>query len=150
VTVVIDTGHNGETVPLLRSEGVSHIDLLILSHPHTDHAGGFAAILRAFSVADTWYAGDFHGRLQRTLASAGASESVAAGTAKTLGHLSLTVLHPEPNTQEVRGAESDVNNVPLSSKPYTTAIVIFFPGTVNSAAGRRCSIFTARICAPMS
>src|SRR5215471_16251777 len=47
-TVVFDTGHNGEIVRLLRAEGVSRIDLLVLSHPHADHTGGLANVLRTF------------------------------------------------------------------------------------------------------
>ncbi|HLI97273.1 MAG TPA: ComEC/Rec2 family competence protein, partial [Candidatus Baltobacteraceae bacterium] len=40
-------------VPFLRRAGVKHIDALILSHPHGDHAGGMAPILRdGFRVAE--------------------------------------------------------------------------------------------------
>ena len=36
--------------PLLRAEGIKVIDLLILTHPHDDHAGGMLSILRQFRV----------------------------------------------------------------------------------------------------
>ena len=39
-------------VPFLRRGGVRRIDALILSHPHGDHAGGMAPVLRAFGVAE--------------------------------------------------------------------------------------------------
>jgi competence protein ComEC len=38
-------------VPFLRRAGISRIDALILSHPHGDHAGGLAPILRNYGTA---------------------------------------------------------------------------------------------------
>lgn len=35
-------------VPFLRRAGLQHIDAIILSHPHGDHAGGVAPVIRAF------------------------------------------------------------------------------------------------------
>ncbi len=37
-------------VPFLHREGVRTIDALLLSHPHGDHAGGIAPVLRSFTV----------------------------------------------------------------------------------------------------
>lgn len=37
-------------VPFLQFLGLSHLDVLILTHPHGDHVGGLAAVLRALSV----------------------------------------------------------------------------------------------------
>lgn len=37
-------------VPYLRYRGVDKIDMLIITHPHGDHVGGMAAVLRAFPV----------------------------------------------------------------------------------------------------
>ncbi len=57
--MLIDTGgllHNGDTegrkvvAPFLRSEGINHIDAILLSHPHADHIGGAADILDRFPV----------------------------------------------------------------------------------------------------
>jgi competence protein ComEC len=127
-TIVIDTGHNGEIVPLLRAEGVSRIDLLILSHSHSDHTGGVASILRALPVADIWYAGPFHGRLQQLLAATAVSETVAAGKAKTFGPLSLLVLHPEPNSDDGRSGETEVNNRSLVIKVEYEGNRYLFPG----------------------
>lgn len=38
-------------VPFLRREGIEHIDAVVLSHPHGDHAGGIAPVLRNFGGA---------------------------------------------------------------------------------------------------
>lgn len=33
-------------LPFLRSQGVNHLDLVVLTHPHGDHVGGLTAVLR--------------------------------------------------------------------------------------------------------
>ncbi|HEV3153763.1 MAG TPA: DNA internalization-related competence protein ComEC/Rec2 [Candidatus Baltobacteraceae bacterium] len=48
-------------VPFLRRAGVRRIDALILSHPHGDHAGGMAPILRAFDVHEFADSGQQYG-----------------------------------------------------------------------------------------
>ena len=125
---MIDTGHNGEIVPLLRSRGVLRIDLLILSHPHSDHTGGLSAIVRALPVSETWYAGHYRGRARETLAELSSAEAVTAGRVKTLGRLSLTVLHPEPNGVPSGGGESEVNNGSLVVKAVYDDTRYLFPG----------------------
>ena len=37
-------------IPLLRAEGISHLDILLLSHPDADHVGGADSLLAAFPV----------------------------------------------------------------------------------------------------
>lgn len=44
-----DTGDK-VVVPYLRSRGIDHVDVLILTHPHGDHVGGLPAVLRAERV----------------------------------------------------------------------------------------------------
>jgi competence protein ComEC len=48
-------------VPFLRRAGIRRIDALILSHPHGDHAGGMAPVLRAFPVAEFADSGQRYG-----------------------------------------------------------------------------------------
>jgi beta-lactamase superfamily II metal-dependent hydrolase len=38
----------------LRSQNISHLDLLILTHPHDDHIGGLVAVLEDFPVKRPW------------------------------------------------------------------------------------------------
>lgn len=125
--VLIDTGHNGNTAGLLRREGVSRIDLLILSHPHSDHIGGLTAIARSIPVSQTWYAGDYRGAARRALASVGPAEPVWAGKSARLGGLSLTVLHPEPGEAQHRG-EEEVNNGSVVVKAEYDSSRYLFPG----------------------
>ncbi len=47
-TILIDAGYpGGPLVPLLKRHGVSHVDLVLISHPHKDHYGGLRALLQS-------------------------------------------------------------------------------------------------------
>lgn len=60
-TIVIDSGDRGSpTVEMLKSYGVTDIDLLIATHPHADHIGEMRDIMRAFKVKEFWDAGVPH------------------------------------------------------------------------------------------
>ena len=48
-TALVDAGR-GDIVPLLREMGVDGIDLLVATHPHADHIGGMAAVIRSMPV----------------------------------------------------------------------------------------------------
>ncbi len=121
-TILIDTGKGAETADLLAAEHVSRLDLLIVTHPHADHDGGFSAVLRSFPVAEIWYAGRFRGRARQLLDKSGA-RAAAAGTHGQFGRLALTVLHPEP------GVEMDeVNNNSLVVKAVYNGHSYLFPG----------------------
>ena len=52
-TIMIDSGESfagSDVVAYLHSIGVRDIDLLIASHQHSDHMGGFASVIRNFDV----------------------------------------------------------------------------------------------------
>lgn len=52
-TMLIDAGEahtDEEVVAYLQSYGVTHLDLVIATHPHADHIGGMATVLDTFSV----------------------------------------------------------------------------------------------------
>lgn len=40
--------------PFLWRRGIGHIDLLVLSHPHPDHANGLATLVDDFPVGEVW------------------------------------------------------------------------------------------------
>ncbi|MBV8723975.1 MAG: DNA internalization-related competence protein ComEC/Rec2 [Candidatus Eremiobacteraeota bacterium] len=48
-------------VPFLLRHGVHHLDALIVSHPHGDHAGGVAPVLRRLRVAELADSGQRYG-----------------------------------------------------------------------------------------
>ncbi len=45
---LIDAGPSRSVVGLLRSRGVKSLDLVVVSHHHSDHYGGMAEVIRAF------------------------------------------------------------------------------------------------------
>ncbi len=106
VTVLVDTGEADERVTkdvlsALRRQGVSSIDCLVLTHPHTDHIGGAVAVLEAFDVGDCLmpYAvqeGDvFAGLLNALEGSSTRVIEAYDGRVLTYGDLSLRILSPE-------------------------------------------------------
>ena len=47
---LVDSGNDGAIVYQLQALGIDSIDIAIASHPHADHIGGMAAVLRNFPV----------------------------------------------------------------------------------------------------
>ena len=59
--ILIDAGDISYTdsgkdiiVPFLHHIGVQRLDALVITHPHKDHFGGVASILRTFPVSEIW------------------------------------------------------------------------------------------------
>lgn len=49
----VDSGFDGGlhvVVPFLRHKGIRRIDVVVLSHPHEDHAGGLVSVIRTMNV----------------------------------------------------------------------------------------------------
>lgn len=44
--------------PFLRARGITHVDLVALSHPHPDHMNGLFRVVERFSVGALWTSGD--------------------------------------------------------------------------------------------
>lgn len=56
-TALLDCGHQGEAahvVNRLNQLGISKLDYFIISHPHTDHAGGYRTILRKMEIGHVY------------------------------------------------------------------------------------------------
>ena len=56
-TALLDCGHQGEAahvVNRLNQLGISKLDYFIISHPHTDHAGGYRTILRNMEIGHVY------------------------------------------------------------------------------------------------
>jgi len=62
--VLVDAGdeaHGDEVVRYLTASGVNQIDLLVITHPHSDHIGGLPAVLESFGVSRVLDTGCPHG-----------------------------------------------------------------------------------------
>jgi competence protein ComEC len=115
--VNIDTGER-VLIPFLKAEGFSRIDVVVASHPHSDHIGGFVTLLERIEVG--WYldAGQHYdswtARRIRTLirekgiryAAVEAGDRLAG-----LGGVDALVLHPTPDYVSKNGpAPMGLNN----------------------------------------
>lgn len=93
----------GEEVvsPYLWSRRIRKLDVLVLSHAHSDHMGGMAAVMRNFRPRELWVAVDPDSEAYRTLLSEAATlgvrvRHVRAGDSVLWSGSQLTVLAPEP------------------------------------------------------
>ena len=91
-TILVDTGPAWErgdagrfvVAPALRKLGISHIDRLVVSHPHPDHAGGLASLLREFPVSEIWTGPRVEGIFTPETAAAVGAWQEGGGTVRTL------------------------------------------------------------------
>jgi competence protein ComEC len=109
-----DTGAS-VVVPFLKQQGIRKLDYVELTHPHQDHAGGMAAVMRAFPVShflDTQLAYEANGYtnvLQVVQAKQIPVHRPVVGERITLGPaVTLDVLNPP--VEQIHGSQSDENN----------------------------------------
>jgi competence protein ComEC len=96
----------GEEVvaPALWSRGIRHLDVVALSHAHSDHMGGLPAVLRDFHPAELWVGNNprseaYDALLQEAAALGTRVRSLHTGDALTLGAVQVGVLAPSPDYQ---------------------------------------------------
>jgi len=102
-TILVDTGdyRNDDVVTFLNNLGIEQIDLLVGTHPHSDHIGQVDKILHNFSVREVWMSGDVHTSKTFEKAINSIYESQAnyyepkAGESFSFGSLGIEVLNPE-------------------------------------------------------
>jgi competence protein ComEC len=94
--------------PLLRRTGIRSLDLVVVSHPHPDHLGGFAYLAQHFAIGELWWngAGEELPAMQALFAAVrkhGGAIHTSAELPRRLerGGITIEVLHPRP------GPESD-------------------------------------------
>ena len=105
--ILVDAGSDepgvaDKIVRYLRDLDVTEIDCLVLTHPHADHIGGAATILREFSVVECLLpalATDtplFSGLLDALEEEDCLVSEAVRGKSLTFGDLTLAVLSPDP------------------------------------------------------
>ena len=125
-------------VEQLRAQGVTSLDLVVISHPHADHMGGLAAMLQAFPVSTVWDSGQpttsrtFLRLLQELEKQRSARLELARpGMTRELGGgVTLEALAPrEPLLQDTH---SDPNNNSVVLRLTYGAVRFLFTGDVES------------------
>src|SRR6266545_4783123 len=111
---VVDAGPDpAATDRCLRGLGVRHVNLLLITHFHADHVGGFAGVFRGRSVAEVVTTGHPEPAAGRDAVLAGAAaegvpvRAATAGAVYRLGGVQLFVLGP---VRPLTGTRSDPNN----------------------------------------
>lgn len=57
-TALIDGGPtSGNVLGYLKSQGVTRLDMVIISHPHQDHIGGLVTVLNTLTIGGVWTSG---------------------------------------------------------------------------------------------
>jgi competence protein ComEC len=120
-------------VPALTELGATALEAAVLSHPHPDHGGGMAAVLRQLEVRQLWLARVTEPqdliRALRSLASARGSSirELARGDRLDDGPVRIEVLHPGP---EAPGASA--NDASLALRISMGEVAFLFPGDVEA------------------
>jgi competence protein ComEC len=104
-TVLIDGGEaDSGIVSQLQNLGVQRIDLMIATHPHSDHIGGLAQVLQSFPVAKVATNGEAHASsvyehfIDGIIAAQAEFVDVRRGDVISLGGIDFHILNPENNT----------------------------------------------------
>ncbi|GAA0315004.1 MBL fold metallo-hydrolase [Oceanobacillus sp. FSL W7-1281] len=101
--ILFDTGdwQGNEVVPYLEAQGITAIDLVIISHPDADHIGQLSNILDHFAVDEVWMSGNestsntYQTAMEKILSQDINYHEPRTGEEYELGPIDLEVLYPE-------------------------------------------------------
>ncbi len=110
-TMLIDGGERSPgVVSYLNKASVKQIDIMVATHPHSDHIGGLVDVLQRFKVAEVWINGQphttkvFEDFLMAIDKSGAKYHEAKRGDVISLGSLQFKVLHPGPVlVQDING-----------------------------------------------
>jgi len=129
-------------VPFLLRHGIHAVDAIILSHPHGDHAGGIAPVLRKLMATELADSGQRYGgqAYKDGLAEAGADgvaivEPHAGSVWKTDDGVALTFIGP--SLPFISGSRNDINNNSIAFILQYRSFRMLFTGDAGAEAERR-------------
>lgn len=139
---MIDVGPEGNgAATCLREAGVTHLDVLVLSHAHSDHIGGLPAVLDEVSVDEAWLSPNpdpqentawLHDQLA---AHSVPSTEILAGTTLTLDGTTL-LRNGSVSSQEGTAAEGIMNDAGVSPDTFSDAFAtVLWPRFRNTTPG---------------
>lgn len=156
-TILVDAGPKtfardaGEkvVVPVLKHLRVKTVDLLIMSHPHSDHIGGVEALLDAFPVAEIWDTfSEYDSHLYRSIRNRIEEDQItyrrmgAGERATRFGQLQLYLLHPDSLWAS---RERNVNNISIVMKGVYGEASFLFVGDLEKEGDREVSTFADQL-----
>ena len=134
-TALIDGGEtNTGIVQYLKSIGITHLDLVVATHPHSDHIGGLVQVLQAIPVDKVVTNGvpyttlTYEHFLDAISTSKAKYIEVKRGDSIPLGSLNFAVLSPIDNTN------SDINNGSIVLRLVYGKVSFLFTGDAQVAA----------------
>jgi len=119
--------------PYLWSRGIRRIDILVLSHAHEDHLGGFAAVVENFEIGEFWHgengaSASYQALLDRLEQRRIPIRTLARGDRMARGGASVRVLWPPPGPQTLLLPPNDESLVMQISDGSAS---ILLPGDVS-------------------
>lgn len=119
-----------EVIDYLHDNGIKHIDVIIISHPHADHIGQLKPILEQFQVEEVWMSGNqietdlYLSTMETVLSSDVTYSEPDVGDQFDIGPIKIEVLHPDSLT-------GDLNDDSLSIKVKYGDIDFLFTGDAS-------------------
>lgn len=135
--VLVDGGPSGARLARELGEVLPHwdrsLDVVVLTHPQEDHAGGLPEIARRMSVAKTYTSG--HRNQTLTLAAfedrLAAREELAAGTRFTVDGIAFEVLWPPPGFEP-----RELNDASVVLRVSYGNVTLLLTGDIEGAVQR--------------
>ncbi|MGH9168488.1 MAG: ComEC/Rec2 family competence protein, partial [Acidimicrobiia bacterium] len=141
--ILIDGGPDpGHVLDELRGRGLRDLELVVLSHPHEDHAGGLVAVLSGLSVGRVWHPG-WEGEALDEVVEAARREGVpvevpSPGWRARIGAFSIEVLGPTRRY-------ASPNDQSLVLLVEAEGLSVLFPGDIEAIAQRELGPISADI-----
>ena len=141
--VLVDAGPRGGDKPILRlleREGLTQIDLALLTHAHADHIGGFQGVLDTIAIKTALDPGVPHTTATyRNLMGAFKEKAVAVKLARRGRKIGLgggAMLHIlAPEEPLLRGTRSDLNSNSIVALLSYGEVSILFTGDAGGDGG---------------
>jgi competence protein ComEC len=131
--MVVDTGKNGfQLANFLKYRGISHIDILALSHGHPDHAGGLVYLLNNFMVSQIW--DNSFMTYGDAVPDATRIKHLARGDYIKTDDYMITVLHPYKGFYTSHSGNDAENDQSSVIKLEGRGVSILFTGDISNEA----------------
>jgi competence protein ComEC len=133
--MVIDGGESDSgALAYLQARGITHVDLMVATHPHSDHIGGLVDVLGAMPVSEVVTNGrpttsKTYEHFVEAIVAAGAHYTEARrGDSLSLGSLTFQVLHPDVLTGD------DLNSQSLVLRLVYGQVAFLFTGDASETS----------------